>query len=136
MTDSVLHFVIPSDYARMREVQAAIMDAVHAHQFDEESIFAIRLALEETIINAIKHGNKNDRAKTVTVDCTVTDTLFAVEVLDQGEGFKRKAVPDPLAEENLDKSSGRGLLLIESYMNSVKYSDAGRRVRMTRKNRR
>jgi serine/threonine-protein kinase RsbW len=134
MATAKLHFVIPSDYAKMREVQSAIMQRVIERRFDDESVFAIKLAIEEGIINAIKHGNKHDPGKTVTIDCKVSDTLFDITIQDQGVGFLRKDVPDPLAEENLEKSSGRGLLLIESYMNKVEYSDQGRRLHMTRKN--
>jgi serine/threonine-protein kinase RsbW len=135
MASSSRHFVIPSDFAKMREVQQIIMTDVEGQPFDDEGIFAIKLALEETIINAIKHGNKFDPTKTVTIDSKTSADQFEITICDQGEGFKRKQVPDPLAEENLEKSSGRGLLLIESYMDSVKYSNGGRCVKMMRKNR-
>ena len=133
MSDSTYHIVFPSDYTRMREVQSQLVDAVAAHHFDDESIFAIKLALEEGLINAIKHGNKLDPAKTVTVDATVTDELAEFSIVDQGPGFVRVEVPDPTDEANLEKSSGRGLLLIEAYMTEVKYHDNGRRLHMLRR---
>jgi serine/threonine-protein kinase RsbW len=134
MPPAKLHFVIPSDFGPMRDVQAAIMEQVDARSFDDESLFAIKLALEEGLINAIKHGNKFDPSKTVTVDCKVTDRKFEIAITDQGEGFQRREVPDPLAEENLEKSSGRGLLLMETYMHKVAYTDNGRRLHMIRNN--
>lgn len=133
MTDSKFHFVIPSDLAGMRTVQSEIMASVRAHGFDDDASHAVRLALEETLINAIKHGNKLNPKKRVTVDGAVTDREIEITIQDEGNGFVREDVPDPLHEDNLEKPSGRGLLLIESYMTSVKYSDGGRRVTMTRK---
>lgn len=130
MTDSTFHFVIPSDLAGMRQVQSPIMEAVAAHHFNDDARHAIQLALEECLINAIKHGNKLSPHKRVTVDAKVTDKLAEITIQDEGAGFKREDVPDPLHEDNLEKPSGRGLLLIESYMTSVKYSDGGRRVKM------
>lgn len=127
------HFVIPSDYMRMREVQHALLDDIKVRQYDPEAIFAIQLALEEGLSNAIKHGNKLDPNKTVTVDSQISDTLFEISIQDQGNGFVRKDVPDPTADENLERASGRGVMLIEAYMTSVKYSDGGRKLRMTRK---
>ena len=133
MSDSTFHIVFPSDYTRMREVQSQLVDAVASHRFDDESIFAIKLALEEGLINAIKHGNKLDPAKTVTVDATVTDERAEFTISDQGPGFVRVEVPAPTDEANLEKSSGRGLLLIEAYMTEVKYHDNGRRLHMLRR---
>ena len=133
MTDSKFHFVITSDYARMREVQGKLMSAVEAHRFDEESCFAIKLSLEEALINAIKHGSKGDPKKSVTVDARVTDKLAEFTIVDEGAGFARSEVPDPTDVANLEKSSGRGLLLIESYMSEVKFADHGRKLWMVRR---
>jgi serine/threonine-protein kinase RsbW len=133
MTDSTFKIVFPSDYARMREVQGELVSAVADHGFDEESIFAIKLALEEGLINAIKHGNKLDADKHVTVLATITDQAAEFTIRDQGAGFERVEVPDPTDEANLEKSSGRGLLLIEAYMTEVRYTDRGRTLYMMRK---
>src|SRR5690349_16287574 len=130
MTDTKIHSVIPSDFRSMREVQGQLMSAVEAHGFDGDAVFAIKLALEEALINAIKHGNKQDLSKKVTIDATVTDDQAEFIVQDQGEGFRHKDVPDPTDDSNREKSSGRGLLLIEAYMSDVSYSDKGRRLKM------
>ncbi len=134
MKEAKLHFVFPSDYVRMRDVQRAIVDEVKARHFDDESLFAIQLALEEGLINAIKHGNKLDPQKNVTVDCRVSSDRFVIDIRDQGKGFDRTEVPDPTREENLERPSGRGLLLIESYMHQVRYDDHGRHLHMERAN--
>ena len=130
----VMEFDIPSNLLRGREVQNAILDACRDHGFTDDAYFAIKLALDEAVTNAIKHGNKLDPDKRVLVRAAVADNSMWVEVRDEGPGFHRPTVPDPTAEENLDKCSGRGLLLIEAYMTEVAWSEDGRTIRMTRDN--
>ena len=129
-----MEFDIPSNLLRGREVQNAILDACREHGFTDDAYFAIKLALDEAVTNAIKHGNKLDEEKHVKVRASVHPDSMWVEVRDEGPGFKRPMVPDPTAEENLDKCSGRGLLLIEAYMTDVSWSEDGRTIRMTRDN--
>jgi serine/threonine-protein kinase RsbW len=123
-----------SDFAAARDVQRRILDAVTRHRFDAQGTFAIKLALEEAFVNAVKHGNKLDPARQVHVEATISSEQAEIIIEDEGPGFDRGCVPDPTAEENLDKCSGRGILLIEAYMNDVEYSKGGRRVRMVKKN--
>lgn len=129
-----MRFVIPSDLERGREVQETILRACRAAGFDEDAFFAVKLALDEAVTNAIKHGNKLDPSKKVVVVAAVTPQRAEIEVSDQGPGFERSNVPDPTAEENLDKCSGRGLLLIEAYMSKVTWSEDGRTIRMLKHN--
>jgi serine/threonine-protein kinase RsbW len=131
MTGGVLRATIPSDFLAGRDVQQAIMGEVQKHNYGTETVFAIRIALEEAIVNAIKHGNRLDPAKKVFVEAKVTPKRAEIIIEDQGEGFERHHVPDPTAEENLYKCSGRGVLLIESYMDS-EWTRGGRRVRMVK----
>jgi serine/threonine-protein kinase RsbW len=126
-------FTIPSDPAATRDVQKQVMDRVEALGYDEQSVFAIRLALEEGMMNAIKHGNKLDQSKTVSIEASVTPKRVEIVIEDQGRGFNRSDVPDPCSEENLLKCSGRGILLMEAYMDKVQYTRGGRRVKMTKK---
>ena len=129
-----LKFEIRSDFAEGREVQKRIMDDVERSGFDDHSTFAIKLALEEALINAIKHGNKLDPAKKVHIEAKVTPKRFEIVIEDEGQGFDRTDVPDPTAEENLCKCSGRGILLIEAFMNRVQWTRGGRRVKMVKNN--
>ena len=131
---SAVKFKIPSDLSAVREVQSRILDDVKRHGYGAESTFAIKLALEEVLINAIKHGNKFDTSKHVHVESNVTPEAAEIIIEDEGPGFERVEVPDPTLVENLTKCSGRGILLIEAYMTSVEYSNKGRRVRMIKKN--
>ena len=127
------HFLIPSEFTEGRTVQKAILDCVHRCGFDPDSAFAIKLALEEAMINAIRHGNKLDPQKKVRIDAIVNPREARITIEDEGPGFNRATVPDPTCEENLTKCSGRGLLLMETYMTSVEYSNKGRRVHMVKR---
>lgn len=109
------------------------MGEVVSREFGDNDIFALRLALEEAVINAIKHGNKLDPAKRVKIDATVSDDEVVVTIHDQGPGFRREAVPDPTLEENLEKNCGRGILLIEAYMTTAEWTDQGRRLHMSKR---
>ncbi len=125
---------IASSYSDAREVQRVIREAVERADYDADSQFAIKLSLEEAIINAIKHGNKLDPAKHVHVEWSVTPEAAEIIIEDEGPGFDRQSVPDPTDDSNLQKLTGRGILLIETYMNTVEWSKGGRRVRLVRKN--
>jgi serine/threonine-protein kinase RsbW len=126
-------FHISSDYGEGRDVQKTIMDAVLDAGFGEHDVFAIKLALEEALINAIKHGNKLDPAKSVRINASISPQMVEIDVEDEGAGFTRSSVPDPTLEENLEKTSGRGILLIESYMTHAEWSKNGRKLHMTKK---
>lgn len=127
-----LEIVIESDLAEARRVQSEIELALQLVEFHERDIFAIRLALEEALVNAIKHGNQMDRAKRVRVSYHVCSERFEVLIADEGPGFDPCEVPDPTAPENLERPCGRGLLLMRHYMTEVDYHDCGRAVRMAK----
>jgi serine/threonine-protein kinase RsbW len=123
---------IASDLGEARRVQAVIEQALHGARFPDHDIFAIRLALEEALVNAIKHGNQMDKAKAVRVAYHVCPDRFEVQITDEGPGFDPCDVPDPTAPENLERPCGRGLLLMRHYMTEVAYHDRGRAVRMAK----
>ena len=110
--------------------ERSLLDAVAARGYPEASRFALRLALEEAIINAFRHGHKNLPGKPVTVEWTVTDHTCSITVCDQGPGFKPESVPDPTLDENLDTPSGRGIMLMRAYMSEITYNEAGNCVTM------
>jgi serine/threonine-protein kinase RsbW len=107
---------------------------------DEDTVHWIGVAVRESVINAIKHGNREDHGKLVTVEFTFTPMIdpgeLVVRVLDQGEGFDPQEIADPLAPENLLKSSGRGIFFMRSFMDDVtlrRASEGGMEVRMVKK---
>jgi serine/threonine-protein kinase RsbW len=125
---------IASDYEiGFKEVQRRILGAAEKRGYRNQVLFALKMAIEEALVNAIKHGNKNDKSKLVVVEASFSPQYAEICIEDQGPGFDRTSVPDPLAEENLEKPSGRGILLIESYMTEVFWENGGRRVRMIKR---
>ena len=92
---------------------------------DEDQLFDVSVAVRESVVNAIKHGNKNDQSKRVVVEfSTVPRDQMTVRVQDQGDGFDPEDVPDPLSPENLMKGSGRGILFMRNYMDDVSIARA------------
>jgi serine/threonine-protein kinase RsbW len=98
--------------------------------WDGRDYFAIEMALEESLSNAIRHGNKCDESKQVLVECKASPEQFWLRVTDQGNGFKPHSVPDCTADENLECPGGRGLALIQAYMTRVEYNSRGNCVTM------
>jgi serine/threonine-protein kinase RsbW len=129
MPDPAGEFVIPSDLDEARRVQEAIERVVKA-AFDEHEAFAVKMAVEEALVNAIKHGNQMDPDKSVRVAYTLRPDRFDVRITDEGPGFNPDEVPDPTAPENLERPCGRGLLLIRYYMTAVTFQDDGRTIAM------
>src|SRR5262245_17718352 len=123
-------FSISSDLNEARRLQCEIECALTHAAFAEREVFAIKLALEEALVNAIKHGNNLDPAKKVHIRYSVCSDRFEIRIRDDGPGFDAGCVPDPTSPENLERPCGRGLLLMRHYMNHVAYSDRGRAVDM------
>src|SRR5262245_45488639 len=124
--------VIASDLAAARQLQSEIEEALQTGQFEEMEIFAIKMAVEEALVNAIKHGNQLDPAKNVRVTYRVTVERFDVCIADEGPGFDPDDVPDPTAPENLERPCGRGLLLMRYYMNEVAFQGRGNIISMSK----
>ena len=125
--------VIPSDTEAGQAVQERIVSRLESLEYSVRDVFGVRLALEEALVNAIKHGNGLDPDKTVRVNCLIEDDLLRVEIEDQGPGFNMCEVPDPTAEENLERPCGRGIMLIKSFMTNVEYNAKGNRVVLEKK---
>ena len=107
---------------------------------DEDAVHWIGVAVRESVINAIKHGNREDYGKIVTVEFVMAPSKdpseLVVRVLDQGEGFDPEEVADPLAPENILKSSGRGIFFMRNFMDDVtlkRAAEGGMEVRMVKK---
>jgi serine/threonine-protein kinase RsbW len=107
---------------------------------DEDSLHWVSVAVRESVVNAIKHGNKNDESKRVVVEFTPVPVQepreLVIRVEDEGEGFDPDELADPLAPENILKSSGRGIFLIRSFMDDVQLqrgATRGMQVRMVKK---
>lgn len=124
---------LPSDLAKIPQLQQEIVQLLQGIGFPERDVFAVRLAVEEAVANAMKHGNRLLPHKTVEVALGLQEDAVWVRVCDEGEGFDPRNVPDPTLEENLERPSGRGILLMRHFMNYVEYRDGGRTVLMIRR---
>ncbi len=95
-----------------------------------DTLFDIRLSLEEALINAVKHGNKLDQSKKVLVRIEAVPEKVVIEVKDEGSGFDYRSIASPTSDENVLKLSGRGVFLIRNFMDEVSFLDKGSRVKM------
>jgi len=111
--------IIPSELTEARRLQTEIEEALQANQFAEKEIFAIKLALEEALVNAIKHGNQMDATRKVHVRYHVSLVGFDILIADEGPGYDPADVPDPTDPENLERPCGRGLFMMRAYMTEV-----------------
>ena len=106
---------------------------------DEDAMHWVSVAIRESVINAIKHGNRNDATKRVFVEFGTSMgevPELSIRVRDQGEGFDPELVANPLDPENLLKSSGRGIFLIRSFMDDVqlrRLPEGGMEIRMIKR---
>jgi len=113
---SVVEAVFESDLKNVEAAEEVVERVCKALDFDEEELHKIGMAVHESMINAIWHGNKNDPAKHVWLQFQVYDDRLEIRIRDQGTGFDLDGIPHPLEPENLLKVSGRGIFLIRSFM--------------------
>jgi serine/threonine-protein kinase RsbW len=126
--------VIPSDLAAAHEAEKALLAEVAGCNYSEAATFAVKLAVEEGMNNAIKHGNRFDARKTVELVYDIRKDRAVITITDHGGGFNPAAVPDPTSDENLEKPTGRGVMLMRAYMDKVAYKSKGNQVRMVKRN--
>jgi serine/threonine-protein kinase RsbW len=119
---------LPSERGSSRLVMEELLEQLGHHGWEPTDIFGIHLAVEEAIVNAIVHGNKLDPAKTVRVSCAVTPDMARIEITDAGAGFDPAAVPDCTLDERLEVPSGRGVMLMRSFMTTIAYNARGNSV--------
>lgn len=118
--------------------EAAMMADEYAKScgYGDEVMFAVDMAIRESVANAVKHGNKFDESKMVHLTLDDKSEGFEITVRDFGTGFTVADVPDPTDEDNLLKASGRGILFMRSFMDEVEWDNplgGGVRVKMLKK---
>ena len=104
--------------------------------FGDEALFGIDMAVREAVTNAVMHGNRQEADKSVEVSFADSPKELTITVRDEGEGFDPETVADPTTEQNLLKTSGRGILFMRNFMDEVEYSrhpKGGTIVRMTKR---
>ena len=124
--------VLPTNLSAVRETEREVLGLLRDLQYDEDHLFAVRLALEEALVNAMKHGNGFDPNLSVYVWYRATPERVEIRVADEGRGFDPGGVPDPTADENLERPCGRGIMLMRCYMDEVTFSREGNEVSMVK----
>lgn len=124
--------VVESRQSAVSQVCGQILSKLKDNSYSKDDIFAIHLTLEEAFLNAVKHGNKSDPTKMVTINYSITPDKVEISITDEGGGFKPDSVADPREGEGLFQPGGRGLLLMNSYMDVVRFNEQGNSVYMVR----
>jgi serine/threonine-protein kinase RsbW len=113
---------IASRFEMLEMVQTVLSHLSGLLGFDEDASHYMSVAVRESVVNAIKHGNRLDESKRVELDFVLGRESLEVRVRDEGRGFDPDGVPNPIAEENLLKPEGRGIFFMRSFMDEVSYS--------------
>src|SRR5437867_1271515 len=111
-----------SRFEMLDMVQAVLEHLSAAIGFDEEAAHYMSVAVRESVVNAIKHGNRGDESKRVALAFTLHPRTLEVRVRDEGGGFDPETVPNPTEAENLLKAGGRGIFFMRSFMDEVSYA--------------
>lgn len=114
-----IHELLASDLASVDIAEESVMQRAERIGFDEDARMDLGLAVREAMVNAVVHGNNYSPKKKVELSIHSSMDSLRVVILDQGSGFEVKTVPDPLDDQNLMKTSGRGLLMMQTYVDEL-----------------
>jgi len=120
-----IKIVIPSITENIRIIESFIDNAKERFKLDDDIYGNIMIAVTESVNNAIMHGNKNDRSKSVTLSLSLNNNIINFVIKDEGRGFDFQNLPDPTSPENIDKPSGRGVFLMKHLSDEVNFSNNG-----------
>lgn len=136
MIKETSHFQFASRIETIDEATMRAAEFARARGFSDDALFAIDMATRETVANAVTHGNRQDETKTVDVTFSLNNDELTITVRDYGAGFNPDEVPDPTTEANLMQASGRGMLFIRNFMDSVtwrRHAEGGTLVEMKKR---
>ena len=122
--------VIASDPMLARQVLDEMLVQLEARQWQQRDIFAVHLATEEALVNAIYHGNGSDSRKKVHFVCMLGGDRIRIEITDEGRGFNPSSLPDPTCDDHLHAPCGRGVMLMKAFMSRVEFNHRGNGVTM------
>lgn len=131
MTMDTIKIEIPSITENIRIIESFIDNAKERFNLDDDIYGNIMIAVTESVNNAIMHGNKNDRSKSVKLSLSLNDNIINFKIQDEGIGFDFQNLPDPTSPENLDKPSGRGIFLMKHLSDEVNFGSNGSLVEMS-----
>jgi len=124
--ENTLQMTLPSVHESLEDIMEAVEAFAETHGFDEDFAYRLLMVATEGATNAIRHGNEFDETKRFHLKINVDQERVDLWVRDEGHGFDREAVADPLASNNMLEDSGRGLFLIEHMADKVTYESEGR----------
>jgi serine/threonine-protein kinase RsbW len=127
---------LPSRIEAVDAAAAAVTEFISRSGISEEAAFRIDMAVREAVTNAVLHGNRQEESKAVQLTLKSSPDAIEISVHDQGEGFNPEDVPDPTKDENLLKSSGRGIFFMRTFMDEVDWSirpNGGTTVRLVKR---
>jgi serine/threonine-protein kinase RsbW len=122
MTEQRVSYTMDSTLETVDNAEQAASRFAVDTGFDEDTVMQISMAVREAAVNAVLHGNAYDPGKKVKVEFERTKGDLVITIRDQGKGLDLGKIPDPLAPENLLKTSGRGIFLIRSFMDEVEFN--------------
>ncbi len=128
-----IDFEVPSIISIMHDILGYLMKRVEKLGVVRPEKSNLFVALDEAFVNAVKHGNKFDKSKTVRISVKISPKKASFTIEDEGEGFDVTAIPDPTDPENIFKTSGRGVMFIYNIMDKVSYNKRGNRLTMIKK---
>lgn len=132
---SIVEVTLESDLKNVEVAEEITLRVAGTAGFDEDEQHRIEMAVHESMINAIWHGNKNDSSKSVWLQFKIYRDRLEIRIRDQGNGFDPHRIPDPLENDNLLNVSGRGIFLIRAFMDEFKVENvngAGTEVTMVK----
>ncbi len=121
---------IPSLSENIRMIESFIDNCKEKFQLNEDIYGNIMIAVTEAVNNAIRHGNRNDSTKNVSLALTLEENLIRFKIEDEGTGFDYNSLPDPTAPENIEKPGGRGIFLMKHLSDEVEFKEGGRVVEL------
>jgi serine/threonine-protein kinase RsbW len=122
---------IPSLIENIKIIESFIDNAREKYAINEDIYGNIMISVTECVTNAIVHGNKLDRKKTVNLELHLDENEVKFIIIDQGPGFDYEHLADPTSPENLEKSGGRGIFIMRHLSDEVKFEDRGRKTVLT-----
>ena len=131
MSKQIFRLSLNSSYEDSEKVPDFVSDIQEKSQLEDDTTGNLMLLLSEAVTNAIVHGNKLDKSKTVEVEVHINSNKIISTVKDQGNGFNPQTTNNPLKEENLLKDSGRGIFLIREISDSMDYLENGTKIRFS-----
>jgi serine/threonine-protein kinase RsbW len=121
---------IPSSIENLRIVESFIDNAKDFYQIDDDIYGNIMVAVTESVNNAIGHGNKEDKAKSVFLSLYMEEGRIKFVIEDEGNGFNYHHLPDPAAPENIEQPGGRGIFLMKHLTDELYFQDNGKKVEL------